>query len=136
MASFKSSELQAAAFTCEKIEDQSLSSPVGTVSACCMTETTSIDTPEATITTHDSSISAINFQQNKKIKFLPINVVESFAYLLAYTASSCSLKEISKSKFKGLRKLQILWLSYNQIEKISSDTFEDLTDLKKLYLCE
>lgn len=72
---------------------------------------------------------------NEKTVFLPIKVNENFPNLIAYAATECSIKTIEKKNFEKLNKLKVVRLEINQIEKISSDTFEDLASLEYLYLC-
>jgi Leucine-rich repeat (LRR) protein len=98
---------------------------------------TSINVPNVTISNKCEEFnSGFNFNYNKKIFYLPIDVAEKFPYLTVYGASDCSVKEISKLNFNGLKNLNILELSNNQIEKIDSDTFQDLVALEKLDLGE
>lgn len=77
----------------------------------------------------DDTIDKLCFSTNKKIKFLTIDVVKSFPNLKTYEATSCSIKTISNRNFEGLNKLSRLWLSYNQIERIASNTFDGLIAL-------
>lgn len=109
---------------------------VGTVKTCMMEETTSIDKPEANILPHDGSVGGLDFHKNKKIFHLPDNVAATFSNLKAYSAWGCSLKEVCKQNFQGLVNLKVLGLSRNQIEKIASGTFKDLTALEELLLCK
>lgn len=106
------------------------------VKTCNMEKVTVINDQDVTISTRDESIGELNFSFNRNISFLPIGVAETFPNLLGYFAKSCAIKTVSKANFRGLRKLTILWLRANQIEKISSDTFADLNDLARLNLCE
>lgn len=121
---------------CERVSDFNSGGSFGSVKTCFMDKKTTIDTPNVTFSTRDNSIGAISFRYNNKIKFLPIKVDEKFPNLLSVQAVRCSIKEISKLNFKGLSKLTFLDLSSNQIEKIASETFEDLTSLEELYLCK
>jgi Leucine-rich repeat (LRR) protein len=118
---------------CEKIETPNWIEPVGTVNTCYML-TTTIDEPDTTISTHDSSMGGLDVKNNKKAKFLLVQVVERFPNLKAYSASNCSIKEISKENFAGLNKLKHLSLDNNQIERIESGTFQDLVLLENLFL--
>lgn len=82
---------------------------------------------------YDGSIEAFTFESNKNVFYLPIMVGEKFPKLLSYYAR-CSIKELFRENFMGLNQLQGLRLDYNQIEKISSDTFVDLTSLRMIRL--
>lgn len=99
-----------------------------------MNGTTSIDEQNVTISTSDVSMGGLSFHNNKKIVFLPINVGEKFPNLINYNAAYCSVKEVLKLNFKNLNKLKTLALHYNQIEKIGTETFSDLTSLEELNL--
>lgn len=97
-----------------------------------MKDTTVINSSVIIIATKDDQIKGLQFSVNPKIEYLPEEVSESFPNLLAYSAGTCSVKSISYENFKGLNKLRGLWLSGNQIEKVSSDTFKDLVLLEHL----
>ena len=71
---------------------------------------------------------------NTDVKFLPENMVESFPLLIAYQVTNCSIKTVNVIHFKGLLKLELLSLAYNEIESIDGDSFKDLTKLSTLYL--
>lgn len=89
-----------------------------------------------TISTHDKSIGALVFYSNTNIFYLPVGVDQSFPNLLGYEAEHCAIKIISRQNFKRLKKLKFLFLAHNQIEKISSNTFNDLKYLTRLDLSE
>lgn len=109
----------------------------GTPLTCGMMETTSIDETKVTISSkRNVSVEGLTFSFNRKIFFLPENVNNNFPNLKIYFAENCSIKAISKENFEGLNKLKILRLLFNQIEKISSETFNDLVAIEYLYLGE
>jgi Leucine rich repeat len=99
-----------------------------------MTIATRIDRKETIISTRDDSVEALTFERNKQIFVLPENVNKAFSNLWAYDASFCSVQEICHNNFDGLTNLHYLKLDENQIEKIFSDTFEDLKMLEFLSL--
>lgn len=106
-----------------------------------MNGTTVVDAPDYSIitenqSTRDESVKCLYFEHNKKVEFLPINVDKMFPALEVYIAYECSLSRVTKSNFKNLAKIKILTLSYNKIERISTDTFEDLVALIDLDLSE
>lgn len=120
---------------CAKIDFLKAEAQTDMVKTCYMDNNTSIDAKGAIVgTTSDRTIGGLDFSRNKKIVFLPENVVQKFQYLVNYNASDCSVKEISKKNFELLNKLSSLDLHGNQIERIPRDTLDDLTDLKVLYL--
>lgn len=71
---------------------------------------------------------------NKRIEFFPENIAEKFPNLIGLNAKSCSLETLSKENFKNFHKLRSMTISYNFIEKISTDTFMDLKLLEILDL--
>lgn len=105
-----------------------------TLVTCQMLRTTNIANENYSIENIDSSVQAITFASNKKIRFLPIGVDESFPNLLAYSSEKCALKKVTKKNFKGLKKLKFLNLRFNKIEIIEQNTFEDLPSLEVLWL--
>lgn len=74
----------------------------------------------------EQSIIGLYFDNNKKIVYLPVKVHRIFPNLIEYRAENCSIREISKKNFEKLYKLRTIILEYNQIEKVSSNTFADL----------
>lgn len=119
--------------SCESVSDGSWEN-VGNVKTCYMDKTSSIKEPDVTVFKHDELMSAMWLAYNKKIVYLPVGVGETFPNLLIYHARGCSIKEIMRKNFKSLSKLKILFLSNNQIENISSETFNDLASLQSLRL--
>lgn len=101
---------------------------------CKMTENTTIDKANVTISNEDHTVVTLSFSDNKKISYLPVNVAESFWNLWEYTAQDCSIKELFKANFAGLRDVHTLLLFNNQIELIYSDTFEDMRGLQMIFL--
>lgn len=100
-----------------------------------MFETTSIDAPNLTIsTTNDETVAVLDFEENKKIFFLPLLISESFPKLVVITALDCSVTSISKENFQNLQELTDLYLGRNKIKNLPSNTFEDLKKLKMLKL--
>jgi Leucine-rich repeat (LRR) protein len=66
--------------------------------------------------------------------FLPVNVTSVLPNLVKYSAWDCFITEVSKENFKGLINLNYLSLASNKIREIPTDTFEDLVNLRQLYL--
>lgn len=100
----------------------------------CWIPSVSINAPGDVFSSdYDESIEALSYEGNKKVFYLPNKVGEKFPLLLSYYAM-CSVKEIFRENFIGLNQLQGLRLDDNQIEKISSDTFKDLTSLRMVKL--
>jgi Leucine rich repeat len=107
---------------------------VGNELTCYMERTFVIDKDNFTVATHNESISGYSLSLNQNVTFLPIEVSQAFPNLIVYAADRCSIKNLTKSNFKCLRKLTSLSLTFNQIEKINSVTFQDLTSLRYLVL--
>jgi Leucine rich repeat len=128
--------VQAKQVQCERAGDLYWSYDfIGTAKTCFMQGTTVINEIGSTFsTTPDASMVGLNFEGNKNIEYLPENIAETFPNLLGYDAWKCSIKIIFKAMFKNMNKLKVLSLQNNQIERISSDTFEDLVSLKYLWL--
>lgn len=118
---------------CEEIENNFWDSE-GYLRTCFMNKDLAIDSRGFTMLKRDTSITALEFTRNRKISFLPIRVNKKFPNLLIYAASACGISEISKENFEDMIRLKSLWLSYNNIERIYSDTFEDLQSLENLFL--
>jgi Leucine-rich repeat (LRR) protein len=127
-------EVTAKEVGCEGFSVSSWDNYIGKIKVCHMNNYTSIDSAEVPFTKRDDSIFGLDFYNNKKIFFLPIQVGENFLNLIAYLAHDCSVKEISQRNFKGLNKLKKLSLGGNQIENIPNDTFNDLVVLEFLSL--
>jgi Leucine-rich repeat (LRR) protein len=79
-------------------------------------------------------ITGLSFEGNKKIIFLPVNLYENFPNLFGIDASDCAVRQISNKNFQRLNRLKMIWLRGNEIEIISSSTFEDLKELEYLSL--
>jgi Leucine rich repeat len=101
---------------------------------CFMNDKTAIDTKDVTISIRHYSVETLTFHSNKKISYLPVNIDKNFPNLTRYDASFCNISEVSRNNFKGLKKLIILILDHNQIEKIEDESFKDLTEMTHLDL--
>lgn len=98
---------------------------------CTVQDPTIINATEFTFFgAKDESVEVLSLHANRKIEYLPILVFQKFPNLVRYAASECSIKEISKENFERLKKLALLILSSNKIQKLRSNTFERLTGLK------
>lgn len=121
---------------CEIVSERSFGKLIGPAKICWMNGTTSIDTPAVSVSTRDESINVLYFSWNQKIHHLPIKTSATYPNLLALYAGYCSITNISRQNFRGLSSLKSLILQGNQIEKIASGVFKDLTNLERLYLGE
>lgn len=89
---------------------------------------------EFKIVDENGSVLALDFQRNRNIKVLPIEVDKNFPNLVLYNAATCSIETIATKNFANLIKLEEINLKDNRIEKIYGNTFEDQTALKRLIL--
>ena len=121
---------------CERIDDDNFWSLTKYRRTCYMDDKVSIDNIDTTIGLRDDSILSLRFFDNKKIKYLPVGVNGKFPNLINYAAGYCSLTVVYKANFRGMNKLELLDLNVNKIERIFSNTFEDLISLQKLFLGE
>lgn len=104
---------------------------------CCEVRSNSqIDAPNYTFVADKKYATLENLviihQQN--VEFLPISVHETFPNLKVYSVKNTQIQKISKKNFGKLSKLEVLNLDRNQIEVIKSDTFEDLVNLKWIFI--
>lgn len=85
---------------------------------------------------HDENVTGLWFDDNEDLFYLPENVSRTYPNLQGLSAERCSLRAIGKDNFRGLKSLRFLWLTNNMLERIPSDTFQELVSLEKLYLCK
>lgn len=84
----------------------------------------------------DENVGAFYTINNKKLEHLPKNIGEKFPNLTILNVRDCSVKEITKESFKGLDRLQYLWLPGNRIERIDDDTFDYVPAVQSIDLRE
>lgn len=102
---------------------------------CCFgNATAAIHSKSFKFAGNDETVYVIWFSSNGKIKYLPIQVSNSFPNLEIYNAENCTISEISKENFENLHNLQTLNLAGNQIEVVPDDAFEDLSILDRIDL--
>lgn len=77
----------------------------------------------------NQSVHAFSLNLNRKVKFIPVNVGVIFPWIITFDGGFCSLHEISKADFKGLRRLQALYLHYNEIDGLGMDVFEEIPEV-------
>lgn len=124
-------EIETKEVACEKYRDENR------YETCYMNAHTIIDSANFSVAgLRDEDVGGLNFEGNKKIGYLPVYLYKQFPNLYVYFAKSCAIKEITKENFEKLKRLFVLDLSYNNIQKIRADTFNGLTILGKIYLSE
>lgn len=125
------SEAEEKLVECEKIEIKY------DLKTCYLEGRTIIDSRKFLISsTEDHEMQRLDIDENKKIFYLPENIYEKYPNLVAIRARQSSIKSISNGLFDNLTVLKELYLSFNQIEEIESDSFKDLKSLEKLHLGE
>lgn len=82
----------------------------------------------------NEEVQTIDFQGNKKIKFLPIKLHRKFPSVRVYVAERCNIEEISQANFENLFHLEELNLYGNRIETVRRDTFMHLVSVKTIVL--
>jgi hypothetical protein len=108
---------------------------VGNQNTCWIAGSISFSSPGYKInSSRDETVTGFIAQSLKNMFYLPDSPYEIFPYLQAYSSRGSAVKEISAANFKKLKKLRLLYLDQNQIEKINSDTFNDLESLEWLNL--
>lgn len=116
---------EAAEIPCEKVD------VYDTFKQCCyLNETAVIDVANVTVAgLENSEVDAILFDDNSKIKLLPVNLYKKFPNLENFQARNASIKEISALNFQRLSNLEYIDLEVNQIEFIPDDCFQGLSKL-------
>lgn len=99
-----------------------------------MNNLTTIDETNTIISNRDASVRGFKLNDNKKVFYLPLAIAEHFPNLQGIQADSCAIKGIAKENFNGLSKLKALYLQFNQIEMITTESFSDLVELEILDL--
>lgn len=64
------------------------------------------------------------------VEYFPQKLSDSFSNLVAVQVRKCGLKGITKQDLKGLDKLEMLWLPYNQVTFLPDDLFESTRNLR------
>lgn len=105
--------------------------------SCLVDPETYIDTPDFIFAKNlkRASCAYLQIYQQLNIEFLPVLVHEQFPNLKVYAVKNAPIRRISKKNFEKLYELKRLHLESNQIEMITSDTFEDLINLEKIQIC-
>lgn len=93
-----------------------------------------IDSKDVEISSNFSNVTVLHFDFNEKVLYLPVGLLAVFPSLFYMDAGGCSLEELSKENFQGLKSLSYLWLRHNKIKVIESETFRDLDSLLSLDL--
>lgn len=101
------------------------------VDTCILTPNTVINATNFVIgDLRDEKIGGIYFFNNEGIEYLPYKVYMQLPHLVKYYGRACAVKQISRENFEKLTRLRSINLSFNQIQKISGNTFEGLENLR------
>lgn len=104
---------------------------------CVMTDRTAINSTNFVIADlKDEEVEGISFAGNTKIEYLPYKVYLQLPNLVMYKAERCSIKQITKENFENLVRLKQIDISFNQIQKITANTFRGLHSLEEVDLSE
>lgn len=121
--------------SCEKVKQRHWGWVISDqILTCFMDDETRIISDDFTIDLAHTDIVGLLLEHNQNILYLPINIHEAFPNLIGLTAYDCHVNAISNKNFKNLGSLKELHLSNNYIEKIFSNTFEDLYSLEVVFL--
>jgi hypothetical protein len=88
------------------------------------------------ISSRNEAVKGLVFQNNKNIFYLPENVAEKFPNLFEYAALNCSIENVLRQHFSGLKRLRLIDLGYNQIEEMAVETFIGLVSVEEIILRE
>lgn len=117
--------------SCGSIRDHSEIDTIGDQRTCFIGSDAALEVRNYQFSEKNNTVKGLSFGNNKRISYLPIYVEEKFPNLLVLSSSS-PLRSISKENFKGMQKLRALIISNGRIEKLYSDTFDDLDSLEHL----
>jgi hypothetical protein len=117
---------------CDFVQPEILWNYVGKHYTCFVTE--AYISSNRTIFRHDEkNITAVSFQDNHKIFYLP-NKIGELTDLVALSANRCSLKSIKRVNFEDMYNLVVLFLNGNSIEVLENDVLSDLPALELIDL--
>lgn len=122
---------------CGEIMDEVFYRFYNRTSGCCRLEFgTHFDSPEYEFiqNTNYTKLEILYIVHQQNIEFLSVSVYERFPNLKFFAVVNTPVQKISKKNFENMYELSMLHLERNQIEIIRSDTFEDLINLKEIYI--
>ena len=76
---------------------------------------------------------ALHFDETV-VNFIPKGINLLFPNLKVLDIWKCGLLKISKTDLDGFEQLQVLSLGYNQLHSIPNDLFDDMKNLKAIFL--
>lgn len=82
------------------------------------------------------NITAISFTSDSKISYIPNQIYLTLPNLRIFNASKNVINEIIKSNFVKLNYLEVIDLSYNLLERIPKNVFDDSLALRMIHLGE
>lgn len=81
----------------------------------------------------NNNIEVFKILNNENVKYLPINMHESFPNLLEYEVTGCKVGEVRYDNFKNMKQLKEIKLNNNKIQSIAPSTFDDARQLEKIH---
>lgn len=105
-----------------------------TTTLCEFNDDIEITEPLTLSNSVNENVTELVMRRNKKIEFLPKDLIVTFPNLKGIDAFGSSVKSINKLNFYGLTKLIKIVLDDNNIEAIDENSFVDLINLEYLYL--
>jgi len=103
---------------------------------CEFNEAVEIAEPTILANPVNENVTELLLRRIKKIEFLPQDISAAFPNLRLIDAFDCSIKSVSNLNLKGLSKNKKINLEKNNLETIEENAFDDLVNLRYLYLDE
>jgi Leucine rich repeat len=101
----------------------------------CMIGNDTLDEQDITISSLKSTaIEFFEIENNKNVKFLPVDVGVTFPQLIEFKVADCKVRTVESNIFTHMNNLTNLQLIKNEISHIAEDAFDDLKKLKDLDL--
>lgn len=126
-----------ASSTCTEDIDRLFIRSYNRTAGCCILEYgTLIDSPDYFFGNNNNyeKLEIMMILRQRNMEFLPVRLNERFPNLKFYWAIDTPVTRIFKKNFEKMQSLTLLSLIRNQIEVIRSDSFEDLINLKQIYI--
>lgn len=103
---------------------------------CTLQHKTIIDSPDYTFANNLNyrGLEMLHIFHQRNVEFLPVLVHETFPILKFYRVVSTPIQKVFRKNFEKLNRLEMLHLEQNQIDVIKNDTFEDLVNLKEIFI--
>lgn len=133
----KQLKCSAVSTNCDETLDPSKSIENQNNLSCCEVESeTFIDAPDYTFETNlmHATFQKLVIANQQNVEFLPVLLHENFTIVEYYSIKNTAVQKLVKKNFEKMSQIKYLKLVRNQIEVIRSDTFEDLKNLKLIWI--